>query len=465
MFALQESTSHDNDQSTRQRHQSAPDEPQSTTSTPTSKQQTFPPSQRQRHSSVEQSPFNRPLSVGSDSGSYKTTESFKRSTESILADKQLDNFLTSLWEKGNDVNQIQPQKKRKLSSSEVDSTGDQDQTGKEGTKLMRENALLAKLLSTKTKKENIVNTGISGNANPSATPQSRLTKDVTQRLLSVKPNPQQVKDNKSDSVQSTSDLFLLASNKEMGQLKNLNKNSTLNKSSDLLNSFSSTNQVGTEDSTQDNFDTLQMLLSSQAESSMEISEVSESTDPLLNEILQQAEDLKQDLNGPPTPSSSTGTVNNGPSQPENTGMLSDLALLSQFEQVLSEKNASLEEIDQLLGISSKTVPGKPSNDIMAIEEIQKELMRDDPVQPGSTNQMMTRTLQQQVQGINNPRGNFMQSMSPVHGNGNMDLSFPVQQISPPNPQGFQQQQQPPNFGLPGPRLPGPPGEYLVCLLM
>jgi hypothetical protein len=57
------------------------------------------------------------------------------------------------------VNQIQ-RKKRKLSSSEVDSTEDQDLSAanKEGTKLMKENALLAKLLSTKAKKENVVNT-------------------------------------------------------------------------------------------------------------------------------------------------------------------------------------------------------------------------------------------------------------------------------------------------------------------
>jgi hypothetical protein len=51
----------------------------------------------------------------------------------------------------------------------------------------------------------------------------------------------------------------------------------------------------------------------------------------------------------------------------------------------------------------------------------------------------------------------MQGMNQVHGNGTMDLGFPHQQISPPNPQqGFQQPQ---SFGLQGPRLPGPQGQY------
>jgi hypothetical protein len=76
------------------------------------------------------STFSRPSSVGSDS--------YKRSNDtSNLIDKQFNSFLESLWEKGNDVNQIQ-RKKRKLSSSEVDSTEDQDLSAanKEGTKVV-----------------------------------------------------------------------------------------------------------------------------------------------------------------------------------------------------------------------------------------------------------------------------------------------------------------------------------------
>lgn len=454
-----ESTSQENDLSTRQRHQSAPEEPQSTTSTPSTSRQSTPvlaPTQiRQRHASVEQSVFSRPSSVGSDT--------FKRAndTSSLIVDKQFNVFLESLWEKGNDSNQIQP-KKRKLSSGEVDSTDNQDQSSnKEGTKLMKENALLAKLLSTKAKKENVVNTGISGNSNPSAIPQSRLSKDLTQKLMNIKPAilerkglPNQESKAESGSTNTNSDSFL-HNNKEMGQVKNLNQNK-----SDLLNTFNS--NVGQDQTSQDTYDNLQMLFSNSLDNAMEFSEVSETSDPLLNEILQQAEDLKQDLTAPHNSSASSGMlgVNNGGlnvfNENSNSGMLSDAELLSQLEQVLSEKNVSVDEIDQLLGISNKTrAPG--TNDMMAIEEIQKELMRDDPIQPNMPNPMMSRTLLSQ--GIN--RSNFMQSMqgmNQMHGNGN---SFPVQQISPPNPQqGFQQPQ---SFGLQGPRLPGPPGPIASAL--
>ncbi|VDI35698.1 nuclear receptor coactivator 2 [Mytilus galloprovincialis] len=480
-----ESTSQDHDLSTRQRHQSAPEEPQSTTSTPSTSKSSTPVlphlPQRQRHASVEQSTFNRPSSVG--------LETVKRPTDTsnFIVDKNLDNFLNSLWEKGNETNQIQPQKKRKLSSSEVDSTADQDQANfpnKEGTKLMKENALLAKLLSTKANKEKIVNTGISGNANPSATPQSRLTKDVSQKLLSVKPSlpllSKTLSDSKLDtgSSNSNTDSFSVGS-KEMGQLKNLNQTSSQNKMTDMLNSYnSSSNNIGQDDNSQDTYDSLQrMLFDSQSDNVMEFSEVSESSDPLLNEILQQAEDLKQDLTTPKTPSSSRGptpAVNNGPLHENAPPVLSDLDLLSQFEQVLKEKNASLDEIDQLLGISNQAMgqamglvkTGGP-NDMMAIEEIQKELMRDEPIHSNAMpNPMIARALQAQS-SMN--RQSFMQSMSAmsqsamsqVPGNGNMDMGF--QQISPPNPQqGFQQQQQQ-NFGLPGPRLPGPPGPLASAL--
>lgn len=420
---------------------------------------------RQRHASVEQSTFSRPSSVGSDS--------YKRSNDtSNLIDKQFNSFLESLWEKGNDVNQIQ-RKKRKLSSSEVDSTEDQDLSAanKEGTKLMKENALLAKLLSTKAKKENVVNTGISGNSNPCATPQSRLTKDISQKLLNIKPTllerkGQSNQDSKVEagSTSTNSESFLLGT-KEMGQLKNPNQNTKVNKPSDLLSNFnSSSSNTGQDQNSQETYDNLHMLFSNQGNNVMEFAEVSESSDPLLNEILQQAEDLKQDLNAPQTTTSSAGVMvapNNWTNSfSENHGMLSDEALLSQLEQVLNEKNVSVDEIDQLLGISNKASFSKPSgtNDMIAIEEIQKELMRDEPVQPNSSvpNPIMARTLQSQVAN----RSNFMQNMqgmNQVHGNGTMDLGFPHQQISPPNPQqGFQQPQ---SFGLQGPRLPGPQGQY------
>lgn len=436
----------------------------------------------------------------------------------MFNDRNLDNLLHSLWEKDNDADDKASRelelryKKRKLSAPDPDTSDTFDHEtvtsaniSQQSSKLIQKNALLAQLLSKKAAKETVINT--QSTVNPCSLPQSRLSKNLQEKLISLKPNKrllsddenhlenpvsnsETVKFNKADSLDVTSPAVSINGN------LNLNSNMLLT-GSDRFNSELN-DQQQQQQLFQEQYEHLQQLLSattpSSSSSAMDVSQ--DSTDPLLANILQQAADLQQDLttgNLPLSTSSSNNSLNSG-----RPGSVHDEnSLLQQIEKVLEDPDLSLPEIDNLLGLGGQLGTGTDINDRMAIDAIQKQLMNEEfsldnitgnvnsnsstPVQNAHFNQLrqafnqgMRAQQQQQLKQQQQQQQQRLGQISPV-----IDINYPGQQLAPhsqPSPQQHHHQQQAPalqpgqqsfdqaaqaKFGLQGqgPRLQGPQGEH------
>jgi len=167
------------------------------------------------------------LSKGAQSGPDQNAKKLPTDTSSLIKDKNLDHILNYFWEKGNEENTSSKAVKRKAPPSDIDSASDAEsevpsannmhplsqqqlqqshllQTAPQlqqqdaqpappqpqgHSRLIQKNALLAKLLSKKNAKETKIFTQLTvSQSNPCENPQQRYPKNLSERLLTLKPN-------------------------------------------------------------------------------------------------------------------------------------------------------------------------------------------------------------------------------------------------------------------------------------
>lgn len=556
---IQESTSIDTEPG-RHRNQSGPQEPQSTT-THSLPMTSFsaPLKNSTLNTSVLQEIFSMadPLSTtsGIDSGSGHTLNSFASGVSNpsvsdtnvsnrnfslseiahnITKNKKLDNLFNLLWEETNDENGNESMKEKlknfnnlKRKASVLESKSESGIPGDAGTditatseasKLSKENALLTQLLSKRSNTDIVVNT--LSTIQPSGVPQTRIPSNLANKLLKVNPSsfnntPSDVKRARTEGPSSTGQLSTLEHALRMPK-KDLNTSVSSSTPFDPFeignNSNSGISNIS-DSSVSSQLTELQQIL--QQNVSTEVN-LDDNTDPLLAQILQQAQDLQHDI--------STGFPNNNQnvsqSLPLDSGIThsaqnpltsSNSVLSTSFSSVTSSANSGdLSQTNQLpsynivqqlealqdpfnldIDMPSSTVTSMDER--LAIERIEKELMMTDSElppysmdlsqqTPSHMTNVQTGRIQAQQQQQQH-QGQFMQNIprpSPPAGSQIQDNSMLGNQMmggmrnqysnqnsmtgsprSLPQLQGYNSPAPPAqSFPSPGPRLPHPTGEYI-----
>ena len=387
-----------------------------------------------------------------------------------------------------------------IGNSNVASSSSGTIMGPTASKLSKDNALLTQLLSKRASDDIVVNTQLT--LQPSGVPQAKFTAaNLAEKLLKVKPSLY-----KSVPGSVTSSDVKVPISRQLEAALSANKGNP-NSSQSLENMLgfnqNSNSSLGLSDTAsnmsnpqfKEQYEELQQLLSQteNSESTAVATEVdmSENTDPLLAQILQQAQDLQQDLTTSATNlmnSNTAGVGNAGsqaqtqaPAQPQaqpnatQNANSSSVDILTQLEQVLGENVFNLTDIDTLLNSSQE-----PSdvNEQLAIDAIQQQLMSEmlTMSSSGTTGSTVQTTPAPAQAGVNRQRlGQNLQQVSPSAGSQIQSNLIGSQQDQlqqlrsqfqrPTMPQQQQQQQQtlhhgynqaPPsqNFSSPqGPRLP------------
>ncbi|KAK7484351.1 hypothetical protein BaRGS_00024356, partial [Batillaria attramentaria] len=452
-----ESTSQDD--GSRSRHQSGQQEPQSTTSLPL----TPSPS---HHSQMGAIPAPSPISsqvsnaqqlmqdlfmdkiATSTSAPASSTSTATSRHDSSVEDKNLHNLLTTLWERGMDSptakEMIKQTKKRKASSSEADRLDSENEPTTSGgagasgsgaslqsSKLSQKNALLAQLLSKKAAKENVVNTQLT--VNPLGLPQTRIPKNLGEKMVVVKGG-------RSNSIEEASSSggdggpagcsTVSASTTNVHSSPRTNPNAPFPGNTSAGNKADSSGGGGFNSGgafassaassmsrTVSGMEMGEEPVSSQYEqfhqifteglSTMETDPISnDSSDPLLQQILQQAADLEQDITSGNLVSASSVGSSVGSSSIVSTPH-EDQNMLAQLEQLINDGSL---QVDSLLGLSGPGNSGGGVSDMqaggmnnsgmgninistsvseqLAISAIQRQLMGDDMLGGVSSNNNM-----------------------------------------------------------------------------
>jgi hypothetical protein len=388
----------------------------------------------------------------------------------------LDSFLSQLWDREHNESvenrqlpmaHAAPSLKRKASTQDVDSTelveAESSTSNSHQSQLVQNNMLLTQLLSKKdsTPKNKQSRGGSSNNVNPMGCPQDSLPKN-TNKIIEVTATST-VEDFKP-SVKADSKNF-----KEVKKTPNSWDNPRTNPNSPFPGntkdevkeqkvaapSTSSTSITNT-------YENLQQLLSqtSQGSESMDVTSSCSTggatgtssavqftnSDPLLDNIIQQAQEMQQDLGAQSQQQQQQRQQQQQAQQPapmDQTNMTDDVTLLSQLEQVLNSSNLSLAEIDNLLGINQASHFNTSSDmsEQMAIDAIQQQLMRDDPMASSSSVVSSTGPPQQQPQ----PDTTGLSQKSSANSlllelNPSLDTGAGMQRTSPMVQGAFQQQQ-------------------------
>ena len=523
LFCLfQESTSQDSDLIARRRHQSGPQEPQSTTThsipmpslsspLPSPLTTSFSQSQSSVDSSLLKGLFQSPPSSNMpvSSASNVVDNQAQRDNLQTANSKRFDQLLHLLWDNGENSSDTDREAmkvrfsrslKRKQSESSLDldhsnvpGSASGTNLGPTATKLAKDNALLTQLLSKRASDDIVVNTQLT--LQPSSVPQAKfITANLAEKLLKVKPG---VHKTASGNVSSSENKVPISRQLEAALSGNKgNPSSSQSLESMLGFNQNSNSSLGLGDSAsnmsnnsqfKEQYEELQQLLSQteNSESTAVATEVdmSENTDPLLAQILQQAQDLQQDLTTSATNmmssnnagvGSSGNHVQNQPNATQNTNNTSNVDILSQLEQVLGGNVFNLTDIDTILNSSQE-----PSdvNEQLAIDAIQQQLMSEmltmsssgptgnqaqaQPAQAGLTG-LNRQRLAQNLQQVLPPAGSQIQSN--LIGSQQDQLQQLRNQFQRPIQQQQQQQQTlhhgynqaPPNQSFPSPqasRLP------------
>ena len=523
LFCLfQESTSQDSDLIARRRHQSGPQEPQSTTThsipmpslsspLPSPLTTSFSQSQSSVDSSLLKGLFQSPPSSNMpvSSASNVVDNQAQRDNLQTANSKRFDQLLHLLWDNGEnssdtDREAMKVRFSRSLKRKQSESSLDLDHSNVPGsasgtnlcptaTKLAKDNALLTQLLSKRASDDIVVNTQLT--LQPSSVPQAKfITANLAEKLLKVKPG---VHKTASGNVSSSENKVPISRQLEAALSGNKgNPSSSQSLESMLGFNQNSNSSLGLGDSAsnmsnnsqfKEQYEELQQLLSQteNSESTAVATEVdmSENTDPLLAQILQQAQDLQQDLTTSATNmmssnnagvGSSGNHVQNQPNATQNTNNTSNVDILSQLEQVLGGNVFNLTDIDTILNSSQE-----PSdvNEQLAIDAIQQQLMSEmltmsssgptgnqvqaQPAQAGLTG-LNRQRLAQNLQQVSPPAGSQIQSN--LIGSQQDQLQQLRNQFQRPSIQQQQQQQTlhhgynqaPPNQSFPSPqasRLP------------
>lgn len=480
---MQESTSHENDLFSRQRHQSGPQEPQSTTPSTSVLPPGFPPHPQ------EHRPASTSAVTSANSEGGKKTD--------MIGDKALSSILECLWEKG-DADPLQkPNRKRKASGADgsVDSTDMElgmpsQQQVKMANNFRNKNVLLAQLLSKRTPNEAVVNTGrLLVNSDPCETPQHRLS--VHDKPLSMRPidskrlSTEKEKENLKDGIQGfqNSNQYGNMDTSMKTSIGNFSCASNINTSAStsVFNGISISTSNSNVSSMSGEYDELQKILGmgsntvnsepmTNSTSGMDV-EPSGTPDPLLAEILKQAADLEQEhilqtSNSMPNLGPDMSCIPQGGGADLNPVPSSeDLQLLTQLEQVIQDPNFNIGSIPGL-----EQEPHQ-SDDRAAIRRIQNALMSEDPFPAvssmGQMNNMGPNLSSQAAIPQQNSFGmvnNQQHPLSSPMGSGGMDMQYQhmAKQQSPlPTQTGSRFPQGAPKFLPQGPRHSNPQGKWRV----
>ena len=355
--------------------------------------------------------------------------------------KKFDQLLQIMWNNGENSSDTDREAmkvcvrnlKRKQSESVLDLGNNPGGTGSSpgglgptASKLSKDNVLLTQLLSKRASDDIVVNTQLT--LQPSTVPQVKFSAtNLAEKLMKVKPGhfkaaPGNVSSSDGKGqVSRQLEAALIASkgnpssNQSLESMLGFNQNS--NSSLGLGDSASTISNTQFKEQ----YEELQQLLSTSNTENRTIDatevDMSENTDPLLAQILQQAQDLQQDLTASATNLNASGTsmtasttnLNNSSrsvvADSSNTvdigtggmaggsgygggGMNRDqtqlsasqnsnsqsVDILSQLEQVLGESGVlNLSDIDTFLNTSQET---SDVNEQQAIDAIQQQLMNE-----------------------------------------------------------------------------------------
>jgi hypothetical protein len=334
----------------------------------------------------------------------------------VSREKKIDKLLHLLWEDNSNDGARETMReriqslKRKADMLESDTEQNSALSGglssSQSSKLSKENALLTQLLSKKANNDIVVNT--LSTIQPSGIPQQRIPQNIASKLLKVNPSSfisassgSEAKRARTDSGNNNQlstleralsapkqDINTISSTQSFDAMMEIGQNS--NSGISNISDSSVTSQFNNQLS--ELHQILQSTINDSGSSAANITEVNldDNTDPLLAQILQQAQDLQQDItlgsfpesnqNVKPEPAglvnnsaqslSSHPSLNNNSYQKNNNNINSDI--LQQLEQALNESNFNL---DLLLGNSNVS----SMDEQVAIDAIQKQLMMDMPV--------------------------------------------------------------------------------------
>lgn len=473
-----ESTSIDADLA-RQRHQSGPQEPQSTTThplpiPPLSSPLTSPVTPNFSQSqggntdssllkglfsssagiSVNQSVSSTSsvTSIGSTSEPMMTNsreESY--TTRDITQNKKIDKLLHLLWDdNSNDGSQETMREriqnlKRKADMLEASDSDNDSVFSSGGSKLSKDNALLTQLLSKKASNNDIVVNTLS-TIQPSGIPQQRFPQNLANKLLKVHPSSfntaSSAQESKRQRIESTGgmstleralqapkqDLNAVSSTQSFDALMDVGQNSN--------SGISNISDSSVSSQFKEQFSELQQIFQSTINdasgSGANITEVNldDNTDPLLAQILQQAQDLQQDLSsgsfltqnqniqqtlnlhsggnksGVMNSDLTVNTSSANTMNQKNSGNINTADLVQQLEQALNESNFNLADMDLFLGNNNVA----SVDEQIAIDAIQKQLMME---MSGLSSGVSTSNVQTPPLQSGRAQTHFGQSMTPT----------------------------------------------------
>lgn len=372
-----------------------------------------------------------------------------------VRDKKIDKLLHLLWEDNSNDGTRESMRERiqnlKRKADMLDNSSEVEQNSFSGglastqaSRLTKDNALLTQLLSKKASNDIVVNT--LSTIQPSGIPQQRIPPNLASKLLKVNPSSfmaasssSEAKrartENASNSQLSTLERALSAPKQELNSITSTQSFDALmdireNSNSGISNISDSSVSSQFNSQLSELQQILQSTISEPGNNSTNIMEVNldDNTDPLLAQILQQAQDLQQDITAGSFPNSNqnvpqnisldSGLVNNSAQSMLNHSNLTvntnlnnssfqknnaNSDLLQQLELALNESNFNLSDLDSLLGNSNIA----SMDEQVAIDAIQKQLMMD---MPGLTSSSPSSIVQTPVLDTGRNQARFSQNI-------------------------------------------------------
>lgn len=378
-------------------------------------------------SSLNQSVCTTSSAFALMNNSIDTVSTNAREEGLAVRDKKIDKLLHLLWEDNSNDGTRESMRERiqnlKRKADMLDNNSEVEQNTFSGglastqaSRLTKDNALLTQLLSKKASNDIVVNT--LSTIQPSGIPQQRIPPNLASKLLKVNPSSfmaasssSEAKrartENASNSQLSTLERALSAPKQELNSITSTQSFDALmdireNSNSGISNISDSSVSSQFNSQLSELQQILQSTISEPGNNSTNIMEVNldDNTDPLLAQILQQAQDLQQDITAGSFPNSNqnvpqnisldSGLVNNSAQSMLNHSNLTvntnlnnssfqknnaNSDLLQQLEVALNESNFNLSDLDSLLGNSNNIAS---MDEQVAIDAIQKQLMMDMP---------------------------------------------------------------------------------------
>jgi len=362
--------------------------------------------------------------------------SFSELSTNITKNKSFDNLLNILWEDqdehGKEMLKMKLKNlnlKRKLSTDSMgeglpmdDSVANSQSVNSQKSKLSKDNELLSKLLSQRVNNEMVVNT--LSTIQPSGVPQTRIPANLANKILKVNPSNFVTSTSATEAKRPRLSSGMSTLEQALKRDSALNVSSSTSALESLAEGGNSNSALSTvsDSSISSQLGELQNLFSQNKNGSktnlMEVS-LDDNTDPLLAQILQQAQDLQHEISSGFSASSQSGissaqslsqdTLNalsvslglsnathsvsstnihsmSGVNSHSNNVVNSSIdsssqsinnagnELLQQLELAINDTSFNLNDLDLILANSGNTSLDEQS----AIDAIQQQLMSDIP---------------------------------------------------------------------------------------